>query len=461
MSNVLYEDTYTRIVEPIYGEKRSIERDRELEGDVGLHDYSVLDRVDMTQYSTYSIDPPGCTDADDAFSIYTECDKLYLAIHIADPTEYIPLHSNLWYDIYNRITTKYPSNRPPIHMMHHKVLSLSSLQGDEIGSVKKAISIVCEIDMETHEVINEVKLFFSKVYVKRCNAYTYEQAAEDIGNNEVFGQGVKISESLKRKRTIVTKGVKLSDVNASYPVYDDDNVYLTTDCKGKKQMKEMIGEFAIFANSFIGEYLKLNLNTGIFRCCDASKWLEKIYDDISGPELLQEIILNGIKAEYLSNISSHDLVGMPEYCHFTSPIRRLADCVCHYLLKCIHLAKPQPFSEGELEKLAAMCLTVTKQEKKNQYLDTKFRLLQVMHNMLLRDEHISLMYYITGYSGLFLNIIISKINQFNVHMSYTLRVRNYDKIIDPKKVQHVKITHVNCFTKYDENTLPELDKQVL
>ena len=41
MSNGLYEDTYTRIVEPIYGEKRSIERDRELEGNVGLHDYSV------------------------------------------------------------------------------------------------------------------------------------------------------------------------------------------------------------------------------------------------------------------------------------------------------------------------------------------------------------------------------------------------------------------------------------
>jgi len=125
MNNALYEETYSRVVEPIYGEKRDIDTDEELGGDIGLHDLSVTTRVDMTKYETYSIDPPGCTDADDAFSIYFENDKMYMAIHIADPTEYIPLQSNLWRDIYKRITTKYPSNRPPIHMMHHNVLSLS------------------------------------------------------------------------------------------------------------------------------------------------------------------------------------------------------------------------------------------------------------------------------------------------------------------------------------------------
>ncbi len=79
----------------------------------------------------------------------------------------------------------------------------------------------------------------------------------------------------------------------------------------------MIAEFAIFANSFVGEYLKIHLNTGIFRTCVAKEWLDSIQTSISSEEMLQEIITNGIKADYISNIQSHDLVGIPEYCHFT------------------------------------------------------------------------------------------------------------------------------------------------
>ena len=33
--------------------------------------YSQTERLDMTSYETYSIDPIGCKDADDAFSLYT------------------------------------------------------------------------------------------------------------------------------------------------------------------------------------------------------------------------------------------------------------------------------------------------------------------------------------------------------------------------------------------------------
>jgi len=81
--------------------------------------------------------------------------------------------------------------------------------------------------------------------------------------------------------------------------------------------------------------------------------------------------------------------------------------------------------------------------------------------MIFFNQQINLEYYITGYSGLFLNIIICRINNFHVHMSYTLRVRNYIKDIHPKEKHKVIVRHVNCFTRYDENTIPELDKAVL
>ena len=46
-------------------------------------------------------------------------------------------------------------------------------------------------------------------------------------------------------------------------------------------------------------------------------------------------------------------------------------------------------------------------------------------------------------------------------MSYTLRVRNYTKEVNPKEKHNLKITNINCFTKYDQNTIPELDSQIL
>ena len=255
MNNQVYETNYTNIVEPKYGNKRDIVKDELLTKNILLsHPYSIkkTERVDMTSHETYSIDPIGCKDADDAFSIYSTNNKLYFAIHIAYPTEYIDLSSNLWSDIVSRITTKYPSNRAPIHMMPHQVLELSSLQGTKEGNIKNAITILTEINAITYEPINEIKLLFTGVFVKKENAYSYNDAALICNDIKAFSIGLKISERLKTRRSLKTKGVKLNEVSTAYPIYEDNHVYLYEDTKQERLMKQMIAEFAIFANSFVG-----------------------------------------------------------------------------------------------------------------------------------------------------------------------------------------------------------------
>ena len=241
-------------------------------------------------------------------------------------------------------------------------------------------------------------------------------------------------------------------------------MYLYEDTKNEIKMKQMIAEYAIFANTFIGEYLKINFDGfGLFRSCSAKEWLNNLYPDISGQELLNEIITNGIKAEYISTVKPHDLVGAQEYTHFTSPIRRLSDCVCHYLLKYIHLKNinnnlPIPFSNKQLEKYSNDCLNKTKILKNLQYKDTKFRLIQTMNQMLLINGSLDLQYYITRYTGMFLNIIINKINEHVVYLPYTLRItdRNIEYIL--KEEKHITITKVYCLRKYDQGSIPELDE---
>jgi exoribonuclease R len=66
-----YNNKYDELVEPMYGVKRDSTSDNILlQSNVIPHAYSVTERIDMTMHKTYSIDPAGCEDADDAFSIY-------------------------------------------------------------------------------------------------------------------------------------------------------------------------------------------------------------------------------------------------------------------------------------------------------------------------------------------------------------------------------------------------------
>lgn len=459
-----FEREYSRNIEKLYGEKRNNEVDT---GFINLnklslpHKYQIDYRVDMTNIDVYSIDPDGCEDADDAFSIYEKEKKLYLAIHIADPTEYISIKSDLWHDIEKRIITRYPSNRKPIHMIPIEIMETSSLMENKYGNTKKALSVISEIDKETYLPKNNIKLLFTKIKVKKENALSYNM--KEI--NEVIKEGIRISLALQNKRGKKTIGIKLKLVDTSVIKYDKQGAYLYRDKIDEKQMKQMIEEFAIFANSYIGEYLKIHLDGGgIYRTCDASELTGKEFNNIDGNELLQYIITNGIRAEYMNNVASHDLVGSKEYTHFTSPIRRASDCICHYLLKYLYLKNINkdieiPFENKKIKDLSEKCLIKTKEIKKIQYSDTKFRLIQVMYEIIKLKKNVEIQYYCSSYKNGFINIIINKIDGYSVYLSYSLKRNNYKEDIDKSKIIRINIREVNISEKYDEGSIPELDKQ--
>jgi len=465
MTNQTYNDKYDKIIDPLYGLKRNPEMDELLIAENQQPSiYAIGDRIDMTTHATYSIDPDGCEDADDAFSIYEEDDKLWLAIHIADPTEFINIESTLWTEIETNIVTRYPSLNPPIHMMPHEIMERSSLMVNKYGDEKIAITIITEINKETHCPVGKIRLLYTNVKVEKQNALSYKLAGNSIETNTTISTGLKISKALQGMRSQLTRGVVLNELSNSYPKPDNDSLYLYSDTPPEIAMKQMIAEFAIFANSFVGEYLKINYEgTGVFRSCTAQSWLDTVYVGITGQELLNEIIVNGIQAEYISTVSSHDLVGAPEYCHFTSPIRRLSDCVCHYLLKYIHLRNiipdmSAPFTQDQLTKYSADCLKQTKAVKNIQYKDTKFRLVQTIHSMLCKNEEVKIGYYVSSYTGTYLNIIISKINNHSVYLSYTLRIQDLQaEEYTIKQLNYIPITKVKCMGKFDEGSIPELD----
>ena len=91
-----FEQIYTNTIEKLYGKIRTPHLDQNLLlNNVYPHEYSILERVDLTHLEVFTIDPEGCEDADDAFSIFYDQGGLFLALHIADPTEFINLQSSL------------------------------------------------------------------------------------------------------------------------------------------------------------------------------------------------------------------------------------------------------------------------------------------------------------------------------------------------------------------------------
>lgn len=462
-----FENEYHKKLGLMYGEKRNFDEDQSLLSTNNYpHDMSVTDRIDFTSLEVYSVDPQNCSDADDAFSIYEQDQHLYLAIHVADPTYYVELNSALWFDILHKNVSKYPSNSKPIHLMPQEILEVSSLCENSQGNIKKAISIVIEINNQTFEPKNNITMYFSTIRVKKENALTYKQASELYKTNRVFFIGQKINENLQNRRSLHTLGTKLNQLSYAYPVYDEQGAHLYQDSSDEKNLKQMIAEFAILANSYVGEYLNIALQgEGIFRSCNVKEWLNTLNFDIKGEDLISKIIDNGISASYLSTIDSHDLVGSDEYTHFTSPIRRVSDCICHYLLKYIYLQSQnicvaKPFTYMFLKDISEKCARVTKKFKKIQYNDTKFRLIQSMSNMLSKNTYVALTYRIISYSGLFINILISKIDDLNIHLSYTLRENATKYINYSKENQTINITQVNCPDKYDEGSIPELDAEI-
>ena len=448
-----FENEYNKHIASLYGTNFEFTNVKSKQ-----HFLSIEDRELFELGNVYTIDPAGCLDADDGFSIYENKNKLFLAIHIADPTEFICLKSQTWKEICLKTTTKYLSNNKPHHMMPENIIEMSSLINNSFGSQKPAISVITQIDKVNFEPVGNVNIKFTKVNVYNTYRFSYLEASKLKDSNSVIQTGLLIGKALFEIRSKNTVATKLNSINNSYILYEKNQPYLYCDSPSETKIKNMIAEFAIFSNSFVGQYLKANLKgAGIFRSCVASDWLDAVDSTLDGMGLLEHIIQNGIRADYISTRSHHDLVGMPTYTHFTSPIRRLSDCVCHYLLKGIY-KKVHVFTEEELEKYSTLCHTESRNVKKIQYEDNKFRMIQCMYNMLEKNENVKICFYFSSLvKNRFLNIIICKINNHNVYISYSLKVKNKKENDFPKEKQTIDLTTIQFLNEMGRWRINELD----
>lgn len=160
------------------------------------------ERVDLRKLTICSVDPPGCTDIDDAL----HCRELpngnfEVGVHIADVSHFIRPGTAMDKEAASRATTVYLVDKR-IDMVPELLSSnLCSLR----GNVERfAFSSVWEMDKNA----NIIKTKFHKSVIESKAALTYEEAQliiDDKNKNDDIAQSLRklntLAKILKRRRT--------------------------------------------------------------------------------------------------------------------------------------------------------------------------------------------------------------------------------------------------------------------
>ena len=250
----------------------------------------------------------------------------------------------------------------------------------------------------------------------------------------------------------------LSKMNLSTPKYNKEGqmFYLHKSSEKENILKNMIAEFAIATNTTVANLIySLNQDYIFTRNCTDNG----VEESDNPTDTLASIIQNGIRANYNPEAESHDIIGTNLYTHATSPLRRVSDIIVHLILK--DLIKNEPsFSKEALYSLSQQINKTSKYIKNIHMLDSKYRLFQCIKDMIEHSEVI-ITFRFMSYTGMFINLIIEKINEHNVYASYTIKCKpnKYNGRFVPNQIGHFICKECNLpNTKFDINVLPDLEK---
>ena len=330
----------------------------------------LAERIDCRHLDICSVDPPGCTDIDDALHARLLPNGNYsVGVHIADVSHFIRPNTAIDLEAANRSTTVYLTDRR-IDMVPELLSSdLCSLRG---GVERFAFSCVWEMTPEARIVSTK----FHKSVIRSRLAMTYEAAQtkiDDPADSGALATGLRallnLSRQLKKRR--VEKGsLVLASSEVRFNVDSETADPIEVQAKVVRETNSMVEEFMLAANISAAERIyeafpdcamlrrhpapplsnfdplvKAARQQGYTITVDTGKQLADSLNAASDPArpymntMLRMITTRCMmQAVYFASGSieeplfQHYGLACPIYTHFTSPIRRYADVIVHRLL---------------------------------------------------------------------------------------------------------------------------------
>ena len=237
------------------------------------------------------------------------------------------------------------------------------------------------------QVRNHAKLAYNSVAAwLEGNGAVSEVVSSVPGLDENLRLQDKAAQSLKQLRHVLG-ALSLETIEAR-PVFDGDQIQ-ALESEEKNQAKEIIEDFMIAANGVTARYLSASNFPSIRRVVRTPKrWdrivqiaaehkfrlpevpnskaleeflvKEKAADPIRFPDLSLAVIKLLGSGEYIAelpgeNAPGHFGLAVRDYSHSTAPNRRYPDLLTQRLLKAALDGKPVPYSQDDLDVLAAHC----------------------------------------------------------------------------------------------------------
>ncbi len=324
-------------------------------------------RRDLTNENIFTIDSEKTKDIDDAISIKRDENGFILGVHIADVSHFVKPNSLCDKSAFERGTS--------IYFGQSVIPMLPKDYSNNVCSLNPNVlrfSLSCDIYLDNNGDV--LKYEFYKAIIKSKIKGVYSEI------NDVYAKTAssKIEEKysflssefknlyelyllLDKKRK--ARGSMGIESDEAYIIFNEDNIPVGIEKRARGLSEMMIEEFMLLANNCAARFskdkevpflyrtheepseeklgiLRDNLTRLNFRIEDKDKGLQlalsKLLDETKGTKF-EKFVHMGVlrsqsKAKYTAESIGHFGLGLSDYSHFTSPIRRYPDLAIHRVI---------------------------------------------------------------------------------------------------------------------------------
>lgn len=368
-------------------------------------------REDFRDVCVFSIDPPGCEDVDDALSCEPlENGNFRIGVHIADVSHFVKPNTAIDKEAADRCTSVYLVDRRIDMLPRLLTTDICSLRFD--GKLRLTFSFLCEMT-PGGDVLDPR---FCKGVIRSRGALAYAEAQKCLdGDPDDIDENIRVSVRHLNKLAVQLRAVRME---AGALELESDEVQFERDEETKLPTNlfqyqsyaanKLIEEFMLMANryaalrisSFYPGYAVLRNHRPprneliedlkeLLRCHGIFDF-ETTSNKVLGESLaklvkkgdpffnrLVRIMTTRCMQEALyvctgtckESTWSHYGLAMSHYTHFTSPIRRYADCIVHRFLAASLDIEPLPKEMKSEMNITAQVTAINHRHKMAQWSD--------------------------------------------------------------------------------------------